>query len=71
MEPLTAAKKVIDRVEANGGVMTNEQIHELAQRLRIDSVRAAAAASSGHPTSAMSAADAMAVPDGAVPALQL
>src|SRR5476649_407017 len=43
------------------GPMTDEQIHELAQRLRIDSIRAAAAASSGHPTSSMSAADLMAV----------
>jgi transketolase len=38
-----------------------EQLHELAQQLRVDSVRAAAAASSGHPTSSMSAADLMAV----------
>ena len=41
--------------------MTNEEIHQLAQRLRIDSIRAAAAAKSGHPTSSMSAADLMAV----------
>jgi len=41
--------------------MNDEQIHQLAQRLRIDSIRAAAAASSGHPTSSMSAADLMAV----------
>jgi transketolase len=41
--------------------MTNEEIHQLAQRLRIDSIRTAAAASSGHPTSSMSAADLMAV----------
>jgi len=41
--------------------MTDEEIHQLAQRLRIDSVREAAAANSGHPTSAMSAADLMAV----------
>jgi transketolase len=34
---------------------------QLAQQLRIDSVRATAAAGSGHPTSAMSAADLMAV----------
>ena len=34
---------------------------ELAQQLRVDSVRAAAAANSGHPTSSMSAADLMAV----------
>ncbi|MHA6799214.1 transketolase [Bounagaea algeriensis] len=33
---------------------------ELAQQLRVDSVRAAAAAGSGHPTSSMSAADLMA-----------
>jgi transketolase len=37
------------------------QLHELAQQLRVDSVRAAAAAGSGHPTSSMSAADLMAV----------
>ena len=36
-------------------------MHELAQQLRVDSVRAAAAANSGHPTSSMSAADLMAV----------
>ena len=39
----------------------HEQWHELAQQLRVDSVRAAAAAGSGHPTSSMSAADLMAV----------
>jgi transketolase len=38
-----------------------EQLRELAQQLRVDSVRAAAAAGSGHPTSSMSAADLMAV----------
>jgi transketolase len=36
-------------------------VHELAQQLRVDSVRASAAAGSGHPTSSMSAADLMAV----------
>jgi len=36
-------------------------VYELAQQLRVDSVRAAAAANSGHPTSSMSAADLMAV----------
>jgi len=41
--------------------LDREQLHELAQQLRVDSVRAAAAAGSGHPTSAMSAADLMAV----------
>src|ERR1700750_2747818 len=34
---------------------------ELGQQLRVDSVRASAAAGSGHPTSSMSAADLMAV----------
>jgi transketolase len=35
--------------------------HELAQQLRVDAVRATAAAGSGHPSSGMSAADLMAV----------
>ena len=43
------------------GTIDREQLHELAQQLRVDSVRAAAAAGSGHPTSSMSAADLMAV----------
>jgi transketolase len=38
-----------------------ERWHELAQQLRVDSVRAAAVPKSGHPTSSMSAADLMAV----------
>ncbi|MET8952488.1 transketolase [Streptomyces sp. NPDC004533] len=41
--------------------MSTRQLTELAQQLRVDSVRAAAAANSGHPTSSMSAADLMAV----------
>ncbi|MDM9385837.1 transketolase [Chlorogloeopsis sp. ULAP01] len=43
---------------------TAEQLqawHELAQQLRIDSIRATTAAGSGHPTSSMSAADLIAV----------
>jgi len=39
----------------------HEHWHDVAQQLRVDSVRAAAAADSGHPTSSMSAADLMAV----------
>ncbi|PLZ24893.1 transketolase [Fischerella thermalis WC542] len=35
--------------------------HDLAQQLRVDSIRATTAAGSGHPTSSMSAADLMAV----------
>ncbi|RSM91897.1 transketolase [Kibdelosporangium aridum] len=38
-----------------------EKLSELGQRLRVDAVRSAAAAGSGHPTSSMSAADLMAV----------
>ena len=41
--------------------MKSAELVELAQQLRVDSVRASAAAGSGHPTSSMSAADLMAV----------
>ncbi|MFB7244531.1 transketolase [Streptomyces populi] len=41
--------------------MNTRQLIDLAQQLRVDSVRAADAAGSGHPTSSMSAADVMAV----------
>lgn len=41
--------------------LTTQRIHELAQQLRVDSVRSTSAAGSGHPTSALSAADLMAV----------
>ena len=41
--------------------MNSRQLTELGQQLRVDSVRAAAAAGSGHPTSSMSAADLLAV----------
>src|SRR5579875_1617004 len=40
---------------------TKEQWHELAQQLRVDSIRSTTKAGSGHPTSSMSAADLMAV----------
>ncbi len=42
-------------------VQTLEDIGELAQQLRVDSIRCSTAAGSGHPTSSMSAADVMAV----------
>ncbi|WP_322759322.1 transketolase [Frankia sp. Cr2] len=38
-----------------------DQIRELAQQLRVDSIRSSTSAGSGHPTSSMSAADVMAV----------
>src|SRR5205814_10402844 len=41
--------------------MSPEELRELGQQLRVDSIRCAAAAKSGHPTSGMSAADLMAV----------
>jgi transketolase len=41
--------------------MDHDQLRELGQQLRVDAVRAADAAGSGHPTSSMSAADLMAV----------
>ncbi|MBY8877970.1 transketolase [Actinacidiphila acidipaludis] len=42
-------------------VLNDAEIAELAQQLRVDAVRAAAAAGSGHPTSSMSAAELIAV----------
>ncbi|HEY5836835.1 transketolase [Streptomyces sp.] len=42
-------------------VLDDARIAELAQQLRVDAVRAAAAAGSGHPTSSMSAAELVAV----------
>jgi transketolase len=42
-------------------MIDDETVRQLGLRLRIDSIRAAAAANSGHPTSSMSAADLMAV----------
>ena len=38
-----------------------DAIRELAQQLRVDSIRSSTAAGSGHPTSSMSAADLTAV----------
>src|ERR687888_617083 len=48
-------------VDANGAMERSQRWAELGQQLRVDSVRAAAAAGSGHPTSSMSAADLIAV----------
>ncbi|MBV9167950.1 MAG: transketolase [Solirubrobacterales bacterium] len=47
--------------ESAVGADTGGLRHELAQQLRVDSVRASAAVGSGHPTSSMSAAELMAV----------
>ncbi len=45
-------------------VQTLDDVRELAQQLRVDSIRCSTAAGSGHPTSSMSAADVMAVLQG-------
>ena len=42
-------------------VQSLDDVRELAQQLRVDSIRCSTAAGSGHPTSSMSAADVMAV----------
>jgi transketolase len=42
-------------------VQTLDNVRELAQQLRVDSIRCSTSAGSGHPTSSMSAADLMAV----------
>ncbi len=47
--------------ERNVDVTDLAALRELAQQLRVDSVRASTSAGSGHPTSSMSAADVMAV----------
>ena len=52
---------VSDRVLVVDGRSGLADVHELAQRLRADGIRASTAAGSGHPTSGMSAADLMAV----------
>jgi transketolase len=49
----TAVSKLTDR--------ETEFLHELAQQLRVDSIRCSTAAGSGHPTSSMSAAEIVAV----------
>jgi transketolase len=41
--------------------MSLDDVRELAQQLRVDSIRCSTSAGSGHPTSSMSAADLMAV----------
>src|SRR5437016_6544930 len=41
--------------------IATDQLHALAQQMRVDSIRSSTAAGSGHPTSSLSAADLMAV----------
>ena len=46
---------------SSAGQESLEELRELAQQLRVDSIRCSTAAGSGHPTSRMSAADLFAV----------
>src|SRR4051794_28069404 len=50
-----------ERTSEGGGMTEVDNWRELGQQLRVDSIRAANVAKSGHPTSSMSAADLMAV----------
>jgi transketolase len=47
--------------QINQDTAGTEQWHDLAQQLRVDSIRSSSGAGSGHPTSSMSAADLIAV----------
>src|SRR5215208_5180716 len=49
------------RKETKTMPQSTQELRELAAQLRVDSIRCTTAAGSGHPTSAMSAADLMAV----------
>jgi transketolase len=57
MEEAGVASPVSEAVD----VADLETVRELAQQLRVDSIRSSTSAGSGHPTSSMSAADVMAV----------
>jgi transketolase len=50
-----------DRLVLSAGKVTHEELRELGQQLRVDSIRSSTSAGSGHPTSSMSAADLLAV----------
>ncbi len=50
-----------DLTAATADLATLDDLRELGQQLRVDSIRASTSAGSGHPTSSMSAADVLAV----------
>src|SRR5690348_4207510 len=63
-QPMSATNPATGQTTAQtiqGGQASRNQWHELAQQLRVDSIRSTTAAGSGHPTSSMSAADLLAV----------
>jgi transketolase len=51
----------IDLTGTSADLATLDELRELGQQLRVDSIRASTSAGSGHPTSSMSAADVLAV----------
>jgi transketolase len=61
--PIASESWADDHVRMNDHADTNnpQLWHELAQQFRVDSIRSTAAAGSGHPTSALSAAELMSV----------
>jgi transketolase len=61
MQSLSGNLKLNATVKEGSSVSEQQRWRELGQQLRVDSIRAADAAGSGHPTSSMSAADLMAV----------
>jgi len=61
MVPCTPVGRVAAGSQQGGKVTDRQFLEDLGQQLRVDSVRASAAAGSGHPTSSMSAADLIAV----------
>ena len=52
---------VVDPATSSGSDARLDELRELGQQLRVDSIRCSTAAGSGHPTSSMSAADLLAV----------
>ncbi|MBW8803856.1 MAG: transketolase [Catenulisporales bacterium] len=58
---MDTSRTAADRGSALDASSSLADVFELAQQLRVDSVRCSTAAGSGHPTSGMSAADVMAV----------
>jgi transketolase len=50
-----------DRAVLSADKVTHDELRELGQQLRVDSIRSSTSAGSGHPTSSMSAADLLAV----------
>src|SRR6516162_10570785 len=61
MERATLCTVSLVLFSQESAMKTMDDIRELAQQLRVDSIRSSTSAGSGHPTSSMSAADLVAV----------